>query len=784
MLEDANSETPFCPDTEPSFELFSSLYTDAAEVSAAYKIKNSLFKFMSVYHSELEEKQASGWTVRKSYKTKAKIKREKRIDEKLEDRVWCMLKKMGYIKLNKDKFKIQFIRNNGTRGEKQIDAFACDDETAVVVECKSKQERGRRSLQKDILETKALQDYIRRAVFDGYGEKPKPKIIWLYATENIIWSTNDVDRASDSNINIVTENELQYFEAFLEHVGPAGKYQIIGEFLGGQKVSGMAAVRVPAIKGKIGGEECFSFITTPRNLLKISFINHQAFNRDDGKPAYQRMMTSKRLKDVASFIADGGYFPTNILINLMEKPRFDFIENKENTDPNIKFGWLTLPSKYRTAWIIDGQHRLYGYSHLDDKYLDQSLIVLAFNRMDTKKEASLFVNINSKQKSVPRSLLVSLLPDLKMGSADPKEALQAISSAIIRCLNLDKTSPFFRRFSMPGLPPEEGQNLTISEAVYGLLRSGLIGKIYNKIRLPSVLCAGTDDKTIERATKILNGYFEALYSSNPERWKDGRTAYISVNPGVRAHLLLISEIVKYLTSKKSIDFNTTNEQSFIEMLCEISQPVFDFVQSATAENIKEAFSRRFGEAGVKDYFFELCRLVQSKFDDFGSDEYRQHIKQRDEQRVAAANQLVIDINEKILDTLADGLKSIYGEKQLPSGEYTYWEKGIDSRVIKEKAYKKMQDDPIEEQMPKWAYLDILEVKTIVEQTSNWPYFENFFNIPMPGDRKGKKYYTSWLARFNELRRVPGHKSSVRTFSDEDLEFLDWLRAEFYPRLCR
>lgn len=81
--------------------------------------------------------------------------------------------------------------------------------------------------------------------------KSKPKIIWVYATKNILWSTPDIERADDGEIKIVTENELQYFETFVKHMGPAGKYQILGEFLKGQKVPGLRNVKLPAIRGKI-----------------------------------------------------------------------------------------------------------------------------------------------------------------------------------------------------------------------------------------------------------------------------------------------------------------------------------------------------------------------------------------------------------------------------------------------------------------------------------------------------------------------------------------------------
>ncbi len=127
-------------------------------------------------------------------------------------------------------------------------------------------------------------------------------------------------------------------------------------------------------------------------------MNHQALNHPDGKPAYQRMISSTRIRKIGEFIAKGGYFPTNLLINFTDKLKFELLSNKENTDPSLKFGWLTLPAKYRSAWIIDGQHRLYGFSHLDDHFLDQSLFVLAFERMAVEKEADLFITINHEQK--------------------------------------------------------------------------------------------------------------------------------------------------------------------------------------------------------------------------------------------------------------------------------------------------------------------------------------------------------------------------------------------------
>lgn len=774
------SETRIAPTTTHD-DFLSPLLDDSKTKERLHRTRKNLFDFESIHSADVPSYEEKGWLIHRSGKKNTRIKRAKSHDRWLEDRVWCLLHGMGYHLMNGDNFKISFDRADGSTGKKQIDVFAADSETAFVVECKSRQDRGRRSLQKDIQETISLKEYIRNSIYKLYDGRPKPKLIWAYVTNNIIWSEPDVDRAADGGIIIITENELQYFEAFIKHMGPAGKYQILGEFLSGQKVPGLGDIKIPAIRGTIAGESFYSFVVTPRNLLKIAFINHQALNHPDGKPAYQRMLTAPRIRDIGKFIENGGYFPTNILVNFTCKPRWDLISNKDNTDPNIKFGWLTLPTMYRSAWIIDGQHRLYGYSHLSDKFLDQSLFVLAFEEMETRKEANLFITINHKQKSVPKSLLVSLLADLKLGDSDPKTALSALASAVVRAINIDKTSPFFRRFAQHGVPPDSQQNLTISEAVNGLNASELLGKISHKAAVRGPLADATDEKTVERARKILNLYFEALRNASPKRWETGKGAYLCYNPGIRAHFMLIAEIVKYLSHKKGFDFDTLPAEKFAEEVLGVAKPVFDFVVNATDEEIKKNFAVKFGSGGPKEYLYRLYTIIHAVFSDFGPDEFLDWTSKTESERVEEAKIFVMQLSEKMVDCVIQTLKRVHGEKNLDSGDPVFWEVGVDNRRVRENAYKKQQDDAPDRRRKKWAYLDIIDLPDIMKQPNNWSHFEHIFNLPMTG-AKGKKYYLEWVFKFNDLRKIAAHPSNMRTFTDDDLEFLDWLRSELMPKI--
>ena len=779
MTEKIRHTTPTVDDEESNF--LSPLISETKELASEYRTRKNQYDVKGVHPADVSAEEASGWEVQRPGKRVTRLKRLKSHAKWLEDRVWCLLYLMGYQTLNGSNCKINFRRTTGSAGKKQIDVYAEDGETAFVVECKSREERGRRSLQKDIQETISLQLYFREAINKRFAGKPKPKIIWIYATNNILWSKQDIERAKGGDIRIITENELEYFQRFIKHMGPAGKYQILGEFLKGQKVPGLTNIKLPAIRGMIGREKFYSFVMTPRNLLKIAFINHQALNHPDGRPAYQRMISSSRIKEISEFIKKGGFFPTNILVNFSDAPRFDLISNKENTDPNIKFGWITLPPKYRSAWIIDGQHRLYGFSRLTDEFLDQSLFVLAFEKMAIQKEADLFITINHKQKSVSRSLLVSLFADIRMGDSDPSTALSALASAVVRTLNTDKSSPLARRFAIPDVPAESSRNLTIPETVKGLKGSGLIGKHIGKTLVPGPLSDATDEETVARAAKVLGVYFEEVRAANPRRWEGGKSEFIATNPGIRAHLSVIAEVVSYLEYKKPLNFGLMTPGDFSNHINTFCQPLFDFIKNASDEEIKEKFSRRFGEAGVTDYTRYLMLVLNEEHPDFGPEDLKRWVKQSNSDMIDEVNQFLMKLAERLTNYVINTLKEVHGKHRLASDEPAYWEIGVESERIRKNAFDKQQKDK-KRRKPKEAYLDIVDLVAIVKQKNNWDHFEHVFKNPRPDERRGQKYYLGWVNTFNELRNIAAHKNQLRSYEDEDLEFVEWLRTEVSPKV--
>ena len=140
--------------------------------------------------------------------------------------------------------------------------------------------------------------------------------MWLLATNNIHAFGEDAERANEHQIRILNQNQLEYYEQFIKHLGKPGRHQFLGEFLEGQKIPGLEGKKLPAIKGKMAGTDFYSFIASPDDLFKICFINHFTLDHPDGKPAYQRMVTASRIRKIEKFISEEKGYSNKYLIKL------------------------------------------------------------------------------------------------------------------------------------------------------------------------------------------------------------------------------------------------------------------------------------------------------------------------------------------------------------------------------------------------------------------------------------------------------------------------------------
>jgi len=723
----------------------------------------------SELHPLVPDLEKEGWEPHgKPLKTRTRLRKDKAHDEKLEDSVWVLMATMGFSELSKGRqFKIHFKRRNEVLGSKQIDVFAKDEETCIVVECKSSADRTKRSLQKDIEEFANLKGKIANSIKSHYGPEYKPKILWAFATHNIEWSEKDRERAAGENIAIISERDLRYFHELARHLGSAARFQFLANFFGGQKIPEMSRVKVPAVRGRLGGHRYYSFVVTPERLLKIAFVNHRTLNDPRGYPSYQRLVSKTRVREIGKFLEKGGYFPNNLIINFVKKPQFELLHKDEET--GAQFGHLILPDYYKSAWVIDGQHRLYGFSEIPERAIKENLLVLAFEELERPEEADLFITINNKQKSVPRTLLDDLQGEIKWGSENPGERIKAICARILQTMREDFGEAFFEKIVVTGYRADTDTPLTIPSLVDSMRKSSLFGQNERKLKkyVEGPLCGRDDWETVDRARHVLNDLFGQIAQANPRAWRAGADEGLCTNATVGGFFLLFSEACRDLDATYGMNPLHLKEESLVEELSDYLEPIIAEIEKKKPETIRAIFKQGipYGSNGPTQVFMRLVSIVRKQFDHFGPSNFEVWARAQDEDRQSEAREKVMSLNQILCQAIFDRFKEIYADD--------YWNKGVSNKEIRKSAYSRQQDDPIDKQGSIEDYLDFIELKKIVETKENWDLFKPIFDIPLP-DEKGRAKNLKWMDTLNELRRPAAHRSETRKYTDEDIELIDYL----------
>lgn len=700
------------------------------------------------------------------------------MQEELENRVWVLLADLGFPELSMgSEFSISLQKGRSEPVRKGVSVFAKDDETVVVAQCLATQGIQRKSLKPLVEELSSNKSQIATAIRKHYGDGYKPKIVWTIVTDKVIWSKPDRELAAKNNIAVVTERELRYFNELARHLGPAGRYQFLAHFLEGQKVPGLENQVVPAIKGKIGGRTFYAFVTTPARLLKISFVNHRTLNDPKGIPTYQRLISKKRIRDIHTFLSDGGFFPTNIIVNFVGRPRYEI--KAKDQDASVHFGNLYLPDKYKSAWVIDGQHRLYGFTKHHDLQKSENIFVLAFQQMSHEEEANLFVTINHEQKTVPRTLLADLQGELKWGSENPRERIQAMCARLVNVLNAELGGPFHTRIVQTGLRGNRETCLTLPMLVDGLKRSGLLGTVHKRLKNyhPGPFSGKDDYITLDRARHTLEDVFSLVREANTDLWRVGSDGGVCTNTSVSAILMILSEAIQHYERKSKLDTKELEPEEIALFLQDYIQPIIQLLKQKGDQEIIRLFKEDvpYGSRGPRELFLKLVGLIRTAIPDFGPSDFDEWRAEQNQERAKNAAEKVQELNAAICTTIFDKFRQAYGEEQ-------YFEKGVTDKKMRLGAYERMQDDEFSQRGKMEEYLHLLDYKKIVEKRENWPLFEAIFSIQIDGEAHGQAKYLKWFTELNDIRKKTAHKSAGRPLSERDLEFVDWIHEEFFARL--
>ena len=272
--------------------------------------------------------------------------------------------------------------------------------------------------------------------------------------------------------------------------------------------------------------------------MQVAYVARRGTGTED---YYQRMLSKSRLTSIKKFIDDQGVFPNNVIVSFDDKPQFNIKEQDSATWPQwLEFGDLTFPKSYRSCWIVDGQHRLYGFAQSHRNPQAQKLAVVAFEQLPERKQAQYFIDINDKQTAVSKDLLW----DLKGAMApETREGRIALSTKRLNELVPLKGSILL---PLPGTRTKKNA-LRFSGVCTDIKDTGLTQKefpIGKNLKYANPLLTSISDEQIpKRVGDALSDYFGAINEVFSADLWDG---VIKIPGGINVALYIYQQILIHL----------------------------------------------------------------------------------------------------------------------------------------------------------------------------------------------------------------------------------------------
>ncbi len=302
-------------------------------------------------------------------------------------------------------------------------------------------------------------------------------------------------------------------------------------------------VKAPCLQVQLGGIPAYIFMMRVNDLHYIKYIAVRGRDAEEG--AVQRVLSPIRLKSIEEYVLKGNTFYTPFFLNWTNKDYGISVDN----------GCISIPLVPNSAQVIDGQHRLAGLERAmkkDSSVDNQEVMVVLSNLLNTKEAASVFLNINTEQKPVPKSLIYDLFGVI---NEDEPELPLVRAKDIALALQLDEKSPYLNSVKMPGSLRGVGiiDLSTIVNSIRPLLEDDGAFKKYRLL-------------TLENQVAVVLNYFNAIkaFYMQKDMWYSKTANPFLTNAGfiAAAEVLNKTMIPKCVDSK---DFSQKNMERLLKL---------------------------------------------------------------------------------------------------------------------------------------------------------------------------------------------------------------------------
>jgi DGQHR domain-containing protein len=143
------------------------------------------------------------------------------------------------------------------------------------------------------------------------------------------------------------------------------------------------------------GRHQFYTLTMPSDVLAATCT--VTTRKEDPQQGFQRELDEKRALEIAHYVDnDLGTIPNSIVLSAQASAELSIVGKGKTLE------FTKTPGAFL---ILDGQHRVYGFSKA---HTALRVPVVIYNGLTRKEETRLFIDINTKQRPVPSQLLLDI----------------------------------------------------------------------------------------------------------------------------------------------------------------------------------------------------------------------------------------------------------------------------------------------------------------------------------------------------------------------------------------
>src|SRR5579871_6311067 len=291
-------------------------------------------------------------------------------------------------------------------------------------------------------------------------------------------------------------------------------------------------------------ETCFS------DKLRAMRANESAYELS----GTQRAVDTDRLSAIGSYISrTDSAFPNSLILAANYRPEDGFIEE----DPALRWQIVDkdgstnvkIPSSKQLVSIVDGQHRLFGFTRAVAARLGMPLVCSVYFDLPKPFQAQLFATINSTQKRVDKSLTYELFGYNIVEEEAPYWSPDKLAVFIARKLNMEADSPFSKRITISPENDFEGMATGGTDS----WRVSMAAVVDGLIRLISSNPTKDSNALLDKKRKIRSELRDTRRDGSPLR-----ELYLNNNDE-----LLFTIVRNYFTACKTLFWENAPATSFI-----------------------------------------------------------------------------------------------------------------------------------------------------------------------------------------------------------------------------